>query len=91
MSSRVHTIEVDEATATVLRDRADAQGLSVSELVAGMTAIAATPVVIALAELTELDRQWAGVNGGEATVPHAQVARWLNDWGTPAFKPWRNQ
>ena len=41
------------------------------------------------AELAELDRQWASINSGEATVPHEQVVEWLQTWGTPAFKPWR--
>jgi predicted transcriptional regulator len=85
------TIEVDEATAIALQGRADAQGVSVSELVAGMIAITGTPVGLSSAELAELDRQWASIESGEATVPHEQVANWLKTWGTPAFKPWRDQ
>ncbi len=91
MAPKIHTIEVDEATAIALRSRADAQGLSVSELVAGMTAIAGTPVTLSSTELAELDRQWASIKSGEVTVPHEEVASWLQTWGTPAFKPRRDQ
>ncbi|HEY0328550.1 MAG TPA: hypothetical protein VGC77_05560 [Rhodopseudomonas sp.] len=88
MASKRHLIEVDEATATRLRERADAQGISVAELVAGLTALSETPVEISAADLAELDRQWAAIQSGEqATVPHDQVARWLETWGTPDFKP----
>jgi predicted transcriptional regulator len=41
-----------------------------------------------LDELAELDRRWAAVEAGEATVPHEKVVRWLETWGTPAFTPW---
>jgi hypothetical protein len=43
MVPKTQTIEVDEATAATLRSRAEAQGMSVAELVAGMTAISARP------------------------------------------------
>ena len=46
MAPKTQTIEVDEATAATLRGRADAQGISVADLVAGMTAISGTPVVL---------------------------------------------
>jgi predicted transcriptional regulator len=39
-------------------------------------------------ELAGLDRQWAAIKNGEATIPHAEVLRWLQTWGTPAFGPW---
>lgn len=88
MASQRHMIEVDETTATLLRDRADAQGVSVSELVAGLAALAETPVVIAPEELAELDRQMAAIDAGEeATFPHEDVERWLATWGTPDYKP----
>jgi anaerobic C4-dicarboxylate transporter len=45
MAPKTQIIEVDEATAATLRGRAEAQGMSVAELVAGMTAISGTPVV----------------------------------------------
>ena len=39
-------------------------------------------------DVAELDRRWAAVLAGEATVDNAEVTRWLRTWGTPAFKPW---
>jgi predicted transcriptional regulator len=39
-------------------------------------------------ELAELERRWTAIEAGEATVPHDKVVRWLETWGTPAFRPW---
>jgi hypothetical protein len=75
MVPKTQTIEVDEATAATLRGRAEAQGMSVAELVAGMTAISGTPVVLSSADLADLDRQWASVKSGEATVSHDDVTQ----------------
>ncbi|WP_322514203.1 hypothetical protein SR870_14255 [Rhodopseudomonas palustris] len=88
MASKRHLIEVDETTATRLRERADAQGVSVAELVAGLTALAETPVEISPEDLAELDRQVAAIKSGEeATYPQDEVERWLATWGTPDYKP----
>lgn len=88
MASKRQLIEVDETTATRLRERADAQGISVAEVVAGLTALAESPVEISPEELAALDRQWAAIQSGEeGVVPHDQVARWLETWGTPDYKP----
>ena len=89
--ARTETIELDEATAATLKKRAAAQGMSVPELIAGMTALQSAPLALSSGDLAELDRQWAAIKAGEPTVPHEQVARWLETWGTPAFKPWREQ
>lgn len=75
----------------MLQDRAAAEGMSVSELVADMTALAGAPVAIAADDLAELYREWSAIKAGEPTVLHADVARWLQSWGTPAFTPWRNR
>ncbi len=40
----------------------------------------------ALPELADLDRQWAAIKAGEPTVPHEEVVRWLDTWGTPSFR-----
>lgn len=83
-----HTIEVDETTANLLRDRADARGMSVSDFVAGLVALTEPPTEITPQELAELDRQMAAIDSGEeATFPHEDVERWLATWGTPEFKP----
>jgi predicted transcriptional regulator len=90
MASKRHMIEVDETTATLLRERADARGISVAELVADMTALADTPVEISPEDLADLDRQMAAIDSGEEpTFPHDDVARWLQTWGTPDYKPFQ--
>jgi predicted transcriptional regulator len=77
MSTKTRTIEIDEVTAEVLQARARERGVSVSELVSEL----------ALSEAAELDRRWAAAEAG-TTVPNSEVVRWLETWGTPAFRPW---
>jgi predicted transcriptional regulator len=50
-----------------------------------------TPAAIDPDELAELDRRWAAIEAGEATVPHEEVVRWLETWGSPTFTPWRKR
>jgi predicted transcriptional regulator len=38
--------------------------------------------------VAELDRHWAEVKAGGETIANSEVVRWLQTWGTPAFKPW---
>jgi len=90
MSSKIHTIEIDEATADALRARAAERGLSVAQFLADVAAESG-PAVVDPKEIAELDRRWAAIEGGEATVPHDEVVRWLETWGTPAFRPWRKR
>jgi hypothetical protein len=85
---KMQTIEVDEDTAATLTRRAASQGLSVAELVAEMTALQFTPMILPAEDIAELDRQWAAIKAGEPTTAHENVARWLRTWGTPAFRPW---
>jgi predicted transcriptional regulator len=40
-------------------------------------------------QIAELDRRWARVVAGEPTVDHDEVVRWLETWGTSAFRPRR--
>jgi predicted transcriptional regulator len=84
-------IEVDAETAAALESRASKAGLSVAELLTEMVAAADTPAQLPDAELTELDRQWLAIKAGEPTIPHEEVVRWLDTWGTPSFKPWTKQ
>ena len=96
MNANVRTIEVDAATAEVLEARAAERGVAVAELVADLAALDAQAWpedreamhAAGEGELTELDRRWAAVQAGEPTVPHEEVVRWLETWGTPAFRPW---
>jgi len=91
MNAEVRTIEVDAATAEALHAHAAARGISVGELVAELVAFVDAQVPPDDREIAELDRQWEAIEAGQPTVPHEQVARWLETWGTPAFKPWRER
>ena len=82
MTAKTESIEVDSATATALKTRAAERGVSVSQLVAELVPLAIDDEAIA-----ELDRRWAAIEAGRATVPHAEVERWLRTWGTPEFRP----
>jgi predicted transcriptional regulator len=90
MSGKTETIEVDEATADALRVRAAERGVSVAQFLADI-AVESGSAAVDAAEIAELDRRWAAIEGGEATVPHEEVVKWLETWGTPAFRPWRER
>lgn len=91
MTTKTHTIELDEATITALKERADERGLTVPDLVAEYLDGDCAPANADSEQIAELDRRWAAVQAGKAAVKHDEVVRWLETWGTPAFKPWRNQ
>ena len=87
MANKTHTIELDEATAAALRERADERGLTVPDLVTEYLEGDRAPADAGADQIAELDRRWQKVAGSEATVEHAKVVRWLETWGTPAYKP----
>ncbi len=89
--AKTQTIEVDEVTAAMLKARAAEHGVSVSELLARMTALQDTAAALSPEDVAELDRQWASVKAGEPTVSHEEVVRWMKTWGTPAFRPWHKR
>ena len=104
MNVKARTIEVDAATADLLEARAAERGVSVSELLADLAAFdaqvwshdleatrAAGEGTSSKGALAELDRRWAAVQAGEPTIPHEEVVRWLETWGTPAFRPWADR
>jgi len=84
-------IEVDERTAVTLEATAAERGLSVPDLVAEMTALAASPEALPTDQVAELDRRWAAIEAGEPTISNDAVVRWLRTWGSPAFKSWHDQ
>ncbi|MGE0039346.1 MAG: hypothetical protein AB7S93_27445 [Xanthobacteraceae bacterium] len=90
MSVEFRNIQVDAETADTLEARAAERGISVAELLAEI-AHHSRPAAAEAAEIAELDRRWAKVVGGEATVPHDDVVRWLDSWGTSAFRPLRTR
>jgi predicted transcriptional regulator len=85
MYVKFRKIEVDAETADLLEARAAARGMSVAELVAEALRESG-PDLGEAAGIDELDRRWAKVSAGEATVSHDEVVRWLDTWGTPEFK-----
>jgi predicted transcriptional regulator len=91
MTTKTHTIEVDEATATALQTRAADRGVSVPELVAELAVLETAPLAVDAGQIAELDRRWAKIEGGEPTVTHERVVQWLETWGTPAFEPWHER
>jgi predicted transcriptional regulator len=91
MMPKTHMIELDEATAAALKKRADERGVSVPDLVAQYLDEDQAPVDGDTEQVRELDRRWAAVQAGQPTVKHEKVVRWLDSWGTSAFKPWRDQ
>jgi len=80
-------VKIDGATAVALEHRATEAGLSVSDLLAAMV----EPARASPADVAELDRQWAAIKAGAHTVPHDEVVRWLDTWGTPGFTPWNSR
>lgn len=91
MNTKARSIEVDEATANAFRERAEKLGMSVPELVAHHVGEDLNLDPIDLDQIAELDRRWAAAKNGSSAVPHDQVVRWLDTWGTSAYKPWRDQ
>jgi predicted transcriptional regulator len=89
MSKR--TIEVDDTTAAALETRAAEAGLSVAELLAEMVAAEGMRSELPSAGIAALDQQWAAIKAGEPTVPHQDIVRWLDTWGTPGFRSWKGQ
>jgi predicted transcriptional regulator len=79
--------KIDEATADALKAGAAERGVSVAQFLADI-AVESGQVKVDSEEIAELDRRWAAIEAGEATVPHHEVVRWLETWGTPAFRPW---
>jgi hypothetical protein len=88
MNRKMDVIEVDKATADALKARAADRGISVAELLNEL-ASQSGPVAADPSDIAELDRRWAKNKAGGKTVQNADVVRWLETWGSPDFKPWR--
>ena len=88
---KTQTIEIDDSTALVLEQRAAERGVTVPELVAELATIAVSPVEASVEEIAELDRRWAALEAQGSVTSNDEVVRWLQTWGTPAFRSWRNR
>jgi predicted transcriptional regulator len=91
LMAKMDTIEVDEVAAAQLRSRAAERGVSVSELLTELLSLDAIPDTVGTEDIADLDRRWAAINAGGATVPNEDVIRWLRTWGTPAFRRWHER
>jgi predicted transcriptional regulator len=88
---KTQTIEIDSDTATALKERAEEQGVTVSELVAELVTVATGPVEVDRDDVAELDRRWRAFEAQGSVASSEDVVRWLQTWGTPAFRSWRNR
>ena len=91
MTSKTETIVLDGATAAALKERANELGMTVPDLVASYLDEDRMPADADADQIAELDRRWKAIQDGAPTAKHDAVVRWLDTWGTPAFKPWRHQ
>ena len=91
MTAKTTTLELDEATATALEERASVRGISVPELVAEYLHEDRAGAEAHQDQIDELDRRWSAAQSNMPTVPNDRVVRWLETWGTPGFKPWREE
>src|SRR3954463_5941289 len=88
---KTRSIEVDDDTAAALTQRAAERGVSVPELVAELVTLEAGPVVAEAGEFAELDRRWKAFEAQDSIAANDDVVRWLQTWGTPAFRSWRQR
>src|SRR4051812_48184299 len=83
---KTRSIEVNDDTAAALTQRAAERGVSVPELVAELVTLEVGPVVAEAGEIAELDRRWKAFEAQDSIAANDDVVRWLQTWGTPAFR-----
>jgi predicted transcriptional regulator len=88
---KTQTIEIDDDTAAALKQRAEERGMSVPELVAELAAFETSPAETERDDIAELDRRWKTFETQGSGISNEEVVRWLQTWGTPAFRSWRNR
>jgi predicted transcriptional regulator len=88
---KTQTIEIDADTATALKQRAEERGVTVPELVAELVTLAVSSVDVDAADIAELDRRWKAFEAQGSIAANDDVVRWLQTWGTPAFRSWRKR
>jgi predicted transcriptional regulator len=83
---KTQTIEIDDDTATALKQRAAELGVSVPQLVAELITLEAGPAEVDRDDIAELDRRWKAFEAQGSVAAGEDVVRWLQTWGTPAFR-----
>src|ERR1700692_2987201 len=77
---KTQTIEIDDDTATELKQRAEGRGVSVPKLVAELVTLEAGPAEVERDEIAELDRRWKAFEAQDSAVSNDEVVRWLQTW-----------
>jgi predicted transcriptional regulator len=88
---KTQTIEIDDDTATALKQRAAQRGVSVPELVAELVILEGGPARAEADDIAELDRRWKAFEVQGSVAANDDVVRWLQTWGTPAFRGQRKR
>ena len=88
---KTQTIEIDEDTATALKQRAQERGVTVPELVAELVTLAASPVDADADDVAELDRRRNAFEAQGSVATNEDVVRWLQTWGTSTFRSWHKR
>ena len=88
---KTQTIEIDDNTATALKQRAQERGVTVPELVAELVTLAASPVDADADDVAELDRRWNAFEAQGSVATNEDVVRWLQTWGTSTFRSWHKR
>jgi predicted transcriptional regulator len=88
---KTQTIEIDEDTATALKQRAQERGVTVPELVAELVTLAASPADADADDVAELDRRWNAFEAQGSVATNEDVVRWLQTWGTSTFRSWHKR
>ena len=85
------TLTIDDDTAAALKQRAEERGVSIPELVAELAAIEVGPAEADRGDIVELDRRWEAFKAQDSVASHEDVVRWLQTWGTAAFRSWHKR
>jgi predicted transcriptional regulator len=85
---KTQTIEIDDDTATALKQRAQERGVTVPELVAELVTLEISSTEADAADIAELDRRWSAFERQGSVAANDDVVRWLQTWGTPTFRSW---
>ncbi len=88
---KTQTIEIDDDTAMTLKQRARERGVTVPQLVAELVTLDVGSVDAGASDIAELDRRWNAFEAQGSVVAGDDVVRWLETWGKPAFRSWRNR
>jgi predicted transcriptional regulator len=88
---KTQTIEIDDDTAAALKQRARERGVTVPELVAELVTLETSSVDTDAADIAELDRRWKAFEAQGSVAANDDVVRWLQTWGTTAFRSWRKR